>query len=112
MEASRRNGRRLTARNLIRIVHITPTDLARGTAMGSTRNPPLAGHGGHPLLRQVSSSGITVPHCTPRFLMGGSLPEGRLSLFSPDSYKPFYEGKIPTRNPAQTNQEGSTHEID
>jgi len=79
MEASRRNGQRPTARNLIRTMRSTPMDPVHGTVTASIPNPPLAGHGGHPLIRQDSSQDITVPHCMPPFLTGGSRAEVRLS---------------------------------
>jgi len=45
-------------------------------------------------------------------LTDGSPPGGRLTLFSQDSSKRWYEGTLPARKPAETNQEGCTHESD
>ena len=112
MEASRRNGRRPTVRNLIRTPRITPMVHVHGTATASTPNPPLVGHGGRPLLRQGFCAGIPPPQYALQYLTEGRPPEGRRSLFSLDSSKPCYEGRLPTRKPAQTNQKGYIHESD
>ncbi len=63
------------------------TAIACGTVMESPPNPPRAGHGGLPLLRQDFSPGISARHHATQSLTEGPPPEGRLILLSLDLSK-------------------------
>ena len=71
-----------------------------------------ADHGDRLLLRPDFCSEILPTQYTPRFLRAGESSVVRLIRFSPDPFRPCYEGRLPMKDPAQQNQEGCAYEID